>query len=320
MKLFGNFLLDAGLISAENLAQALIEQVKQTPSSLVVLYEHKRLDAKQVLDILMLQNNENVDFRTACIALNIWRDEFIDIIKAELAQKRPTLGQILVEKGWLEPLVLLPSLKQFHSYRAENNNNFALFSESNFQELKPQKNSPELITEIFSGFEPDFTQVHISNAAEYIELFSEEKETAMELAILSIESLSNNKSIEPAEEILDSFFTDFHSLKGTARGVGAILTENIIHEAEELLTFFKRFLHQVENSDFIALSSVNLIVLDVLHTLREELINSGSEQKYWEQADLKQKYLSGINDIQILMKEMEDRGYKIDLEEVRDMF
>ncbi|MDD1783210.1 hypothetical protein LRP49_18745 [Enterovibrio sp. ZSDZ35] len=317
MKLFGRFILDAGLISAKDLADAMVEQVSQTPQSVEIIYQKGLISPEQVLDIISLQNDEHLDFRTACIRLEIWRTDFIDIINEEVAKRRLTLGQLLVDKELVEPNKLLSVLKQFHVYRAENNNDFALFSDNTLLDLNEENNNSNELDESFS---PDFSQVKINNVVDYLDLFSEEKEIELEMKILAIESLGKaNQDVNP-EELLDQFFTEYHSLKGTARGIGAILTENLIHESEDLLTFYKRFLHKVESSDFVALAATNLKVLDVLSHLRNEMIDTSTEESFWRKPELKEKYLRALHDTKRLFTELESRGYQVDLEDVRDMF
>ncbi|KXF82444.1 Hpt domain-containing protein [Enterovibrio coralii] len=317
MKLFGRFILDEGLVSAKDLADAMVEQVSQTPHSLEIIYQKGLISPEQLLDIISLQNDEHLDFRTACIRLDIWRTEFIDIINDEVAKRRITLGQLLVDKELVEPNKLLSVLKQYHVYRAENNNDFALFSENTLLDLNEgenDKSAQEIV------FEPDFSQVQLSNLPDYLDLFSEEKEIELEMQILAIESLGNAEQDVDPEELLDQFFTEYHSLKGTARGIGAILTENIIHESEDLLTFYKRFLHKVESSDFAALAATNLKVIDVLGHLRNEMIDTGTEESFWRKPELKARYLKALNDTKRLFVELESRGYQVDLDDVRDMF
>ncbi|MEZ8140660.1 hypothetical protein A1OO_13180 [Enterovibrio norvegicus FF-33] len=317
MKLLGSFLLDFELISAKDLADVMVEQIRQTPNSLDIIYEKKLITPEQFLSIVTLQNDEHLDLRSACMRLDIWRNEFFDAINDEVSKRRSTLGRILVEKGLVEPHVLLPILKQYHAYRAENNNDFALFSENTLLDLSESEaegSADEL------HFEPDFSHVQASDPSDYIELFSEEKEIELELIILAIEALGSDKNKADPEELLNQFFTDYHSLKGTARSVGALLTENLIHESEDLLTFFKRFLHKIHHADFAALAAINLKVLDVLSNLRNEMATSGSEEHYWRTPELKGKYLKTLGDIKRLNEELENRGYEVSLEDVQDLF
>ena len=312
MKLFGRFLLDENLISASDLADAMIEQIKTMPNNIVILYEKKMINSKQILDIISLQNNESLDLRSACIQLGIWQHEFTNMIQEEVLKQRIPLSQILINKGLIKPQVILPVLKKYHAYCAENSNDFTLFSEIDDIENE-QKNTIQKIR-----FEPDFSQVKINDLSEYLAFFSDEKIVSLELAILVIEGLADNT--EDAEERLDSFFIEFHSLKGSARAIGAILSENLIHETEDVLSFYKRFLHKIEKNDFVLLAAANLHVLDVLGHLRNALISSGSEEGFWSNQAHKNHYLKVLSEIKSLNCKMNSRGYVIDIEDVREMF
>ncbi|MEZ8030349.1 Hpt domain-containing protein [Enterovibrio norvegicus] len=317
MKLLGSFLLDFDIISPKDLADVMVEQIRQTPNSLDILYEKALITPEQFLSIVSLQNDEHLDLCSACIRLDIWRNDFFDVINEEVGKRRSTLGRLLVEKGLIEPHVLLPILKQYHVYRAENNNDFALFSENTLLDLN-ESEAEETAPNVH--FDPDFSLIQSNDFSDYIDLFSEEKEIELELVILAIEALGSDKNEADPEELLNQFFTDYHSLKGTARTAGALLTENLIHESEDLLTFFKRFLHKINNADFAALAAINLKVLDVLSNLRNEMISSGAEEHYWAHAESREKYLKTLGDIKRFNEDMENRGFEVNLEDVQDLF
>lgn len=317
MKIFASFLLDSGLLSAADLADAMIEQIMKTPHGIEIIYAKRLITPEQLLTIITLQNDEHLDFRSACLQLNIWKNEFSDIIEKEISHHRMTLSQILIEKGLIEQKILLPTLKQYHAYCTDNNNEFALFSE-----IIPvtSQQVTENNTDHTREFQPDFSLVQITNLADYIEIFSAEKEIELELKILAMERLSREDNNDSAEEKIDDFFIDYHSLKGSARAIGAILTENIIHESEGLLSFYKRFLHKLEKADFAALAAINLVVLEVLSNLKNEMITSGGEHHFWSDTHHKASYNKALSDIKALSNKMNNRGYEITLDEVQDLF
>ncbi|MEE8058612.1 MAG: hypothetical protein V3T17_12355 [Pseudomonadales bacterium] len=324
MQRLGGFLIDKGLISSQQLAEALLEQLKKTPPSLGVLYENGSLGAQDVLDILRLQGDKFMDFRTACVKLELWRDEYDVALQSELALKRPKLGQILIEKDWLDPQRLLAELHGFQAYCEENTFSHELKKPLAVVPINKAKQTTSVGEELpvaRAEFNPSFANVEAESVPDYLDLFSEEKKNALEITILSVESLGDDdKLADDVYETLDAFFGEYHSLKGAARSIGAALTERLIHEAEDLLTFFKRFSSKVETNDFVQLGSINLQVLDLLWALRDELLTAATEEQFWANDSSQLSYLSLLDDLHKMLWALNSRGYEVSLDEVNDMF
>ena len=121
MKRFGGFLIETGIISVEQLAQALLAQIKDTPASVVILADNGYLDAQQVIDILSLQNEAHIDFPSACRQLKLWQTEYSEIIRKKVLKNRPLLGQIMLEKGWIIPQKIMAELHRFQDYFQHHN-------------------------------------------------------------------------------------------------------------------------------------------------------------------------------------------------------
>ncbi len=325
MKRFGDFLIDTGLISIEQLALALLEQLKSTPPSLVVLYENDCLDAQQVIDILALQSEERIDFPSACEKLNLWREEFVGVLQLETTRKRPKLGQIIVEKAWVDPQKLLAELHRFRIWCEENQISnklktpVVLASDTNKAQSDQLAPEPSAAPVSYNEFTPVFDHIEANSIPDFLDLFSEEKMNNMELTILSLESLAEADP-EVAYKILDAFFGEYHSLKGAARSVGAALTEELIHKSEDLLTFFKQFSTKTDATDFALLTAINLSILDLLWHLRDDLQEFTSEESFWQEEATRFQYLSLLDEIQQTLQKLHDRGYELSLDDISDAF
>lgn len=320
MDRFGNFLIDTGLISQAQLAEALLEQVTQTPASIVVLYENGTLSAEDVLNILTVQNEELMDFRSACLKLDIWTDDFTQELRESVSKRRPKLGEIIVEKGWLFPQKLFGEIHKFKAYCAKNN----LCSKLEHPEQQVDDTDTLAATATPPtkvDFNPNFAHLEEESVPDYLDIFSEEKKSALELIILSVENLKEaGEAVGPVYETLDAFFGEYHSLKGAARSVGAALTEQLIHEAEELLTFFKRFSEKVSSDDFAKLSGINLTVLDLLWDLREALLEEATEEVFWQEKTTQTSYVALLSDLRQMLVELVSRGYVVSIDDLNDEF
>lgn len=329
MRHFGEFLVHKGILSTEQLAQVLIEQLQSTPSSIAVLSENGCLGTQAVLDILSLQSQERLDFRSACINLNLWDDIFEEKLQAEIYRARPKLGQLVINKGWVDPQKLLCELKEFQSYCTDNQLTNELQTPPAIEAAAITHNGDSEQTALVNSspregeteYHPEFGDIEMDSILDYLDLFSEEKKSTLESIILSVETLmEGNVLAANAFEVLDMFFGDYHSLKGAARSVGAVLTENLIHESEDLLTFFKQFAEKVANQDYINLSEINLSVLDLLCELKSELAGFGTEEGFWGETSARSRYLVLLARLHKMLGELQSRNYQITLDDVGDLF
>ncbi|MCJ8339640.1 MAG: hypothetical protein MJK10_14315 [Pseudomonadales bacterium] len=320
MKRFGGFLIESGQISVRQLAQVLIEQINNTPASVEILYRESQLDAEQVLDILSLQQDEKLDFPSACAKLHYWREDFAFIIRRETIKARPKLGQLMIDKGWIEPQQMMGQLVDFKAHCEQNQWDDALTTPIAAVEPMAKTDTAESLAALPEfEFDPVFSNIAAESVPDYLDLFCEDKKNNMKLTILSLESLADADS-SAVFETLDAFFSEYHSLNGAARSVGAALTEKLIHQSEDILAFFKQFSINVNSDDFANLTAINLSVLDLLWGLREQLVECASEEAFWMQSSSREEYMSLLQKMQLMLQQLNGRGYQVALDDISDEF
>ncbi len=112
-KLFGNFLVERGIVDAETLLGALIAQLRSAPSFAELVYEHRLLDTATQLKILEMQFNNKIGFHMACTEIGVMNTN-LDATLAGLAQKKHLpIGQILLRDGKLTSQQLMEALDLF---------------------------------------------------------------------------------------------------------------------------------------------------------------------------------------------------------------
>ena len=315
MKRFGGFLIESGQITVNQLAQILIEQINNTPPSVEILYRESYLQAWQVLEILSVQRDENLDFPTACIKLQYWREDFSFIIKRETAKARPKLGQLMIDKGWIEPQQMMAQLMNYkaHCERLQRDENLTTLVA--VEETVVAAGSEQL-TEL--EFAPVFGVIEADNIPDYQQLFCEDKKNNMKLLILSLESMADADS-NTVYRALNAFCGEYNSLKAAARSVGAALTEKLILQSEEILIFFKRFAINIEREDFSNLAAISLSVLDLLWRLREQIVECASEEFFWLKNSSRKEYMVLISKMQQMLLQMDSRGLQCSPADCRDI-
>lgn len=99
MKLFGEYLVEKGVIGPEALAEALVEQVRRTPSVCQVVHDQRLLSIADFLAVMARQSRDRGGFVEACRALGHWNEAMQARIEEAVAAVRIPLGQLLVERG-----------------------------------------------------------------------------------------------------------------------------------------------------------------------------------------------------------------------------
>lgn len=116
-KTFSEFLVEQGLITADDLVSILIDQAKQLPTPAELAREHKLLDAKQMLSVFAYQMQTSVEFVKACRDLGLWNENFAHVFSAENSRLRVPVVQLLQKSGKLQTEALVSALD---SYLSEN--------------------------------------------------------------------------------------------------------------------------------------------------------------------------------------------------------
>lgn len=121
-KLFGEFLVDKGLVDEETLVIAL-DQQRQVNSPLgQVALKAGLISKKDLYRILTEQRrpeSRDKSFGLIALELDILTVEQVDLLVAQQSESNLMLGEILVEEGALSKNQLLQCLEEFYSQEAE---------------------------------------------------------------------------------------------------------------------------------------------------------------------------------------------------------
>ena len=114
-KYFGEFLVEKGVITEENLVDALIEQLANTPPLCQVIHQKKILSSAKIFEAFRFQQDNQVEFMQACKAIGAWTQEVQEKAFNSLDDIRKPLGHILVSKGLIDLKKLTNMLDEFLS-------------------------------------------------------------------------------------------------------------------------------------------------------------------------------------------------------------
>lgn len=111
---FGEYLIQQGLITEEDMLEALAEQTRRTPSFEKLALEYGLLNMKQVFDILTRQAATDLSFAQVAQREGYLHPDEIQIVETGLQEQRLGIGEVLVGMGKLELEQMHAQLARFH--------------------------------------------------------------------------------------------------------------------------------------------------------------------------------------------------------------
>lgn len=105
---FGQFLVEKGQISADDLVRVLMSRIQSVPSVAEIVYRKQLLTSSELLAVLSLQSEKQLDFLAACSASGLFSDDLRKSVWTELERERVPLVSALVE----EQLISLEQMNQ----------------------------------------------------------------------------------------------------------------------------------------------------------------------------------------------------------------
>lgn len=111
---FGEYLIQHGFITEEDMLEALAEQKRLTPSFEKVALEHGMLSMKQVFSILTRQAASDLQFAQIAGREGLLDQGQIDLVEARIAERRLGVGEVLVKLGRLDSAEMEEQLMRFH--------------------------------------------------------------------------------------------------------------------------------------------------------------------------------------------------------------
>jgi hypothetical protein len=207
MKLFGEYLIEKGIVTEKALLSALIEQIKLSPSVCEIVFQDALIPPADLLRAITIQSKKQIGFMEACKELGLWTDEVMNLVKSKASAARTPVGQILIKQGAATFDVLTHALDEFLG---------------DIESLPKVTNAASIVETPAVAAAPDRGVVN-----DYCEIFSSEKK--QELDQFSVTAELNQESIQKFKESI-------HVIGGAARFIGAKCSEKLITEMEEILS------------------------------------------------------------------------------------
>lgn len=279
MKLFGEFLVDQGLVSEEDVVGALMEQISSVPCIAELTFSLKLIAPKDIFKILKYQVEHQAEFRQACIEMKLWNDNIQSQIDEKLKQVRMPIGQVLLKQGKVDISALTKALD---SYIMEVGNDV----EADKQSKEPVKVVAPAVEQAPQSAAADDTSQEApkseggGNLDLVGELFNHGKIDILN-GLLNVlpEAQQQDPSGAKAREIFRKTAEGVHELVGSARYVGSKTLENLSVSLEKLLDTTARVTTPLDSAEMDFVSSSSVDSLKLVEDCRDKLAELGSEEK-----------------------------------------
>ena len=285
-KLFGEFLLEKKLVTVDDLMAAMMKQFKETLSVLEVVYHENLLPKETMFDCLKIQVSTGCNFKTAMMKSGHYTKEMNDKISEKIIKSRKHLGEILVESGAIDYKVLGDNLDSFLAEQIKYNKDHPGTSETQEADhFEPGGGSPQVVQNIQSVGESEELPV-VSNAEEITEQISlvgviDGHLVDKLVTMFDPEKISSLKNYTDEES--DSIGILIGEWIAASRFVGAFLVFNLLRNCRNQLS------NGNLNVDY--LTDCVAVISEIVEILK----STGSETGFWENEELKNKYLNLVS-------------------------
>jgi hypothetical protein len=253
-KYFGEFLVEKGVISQENLVDALVDQIASTPPLCQVIVQKRILTTAKVFEAFRFQQDHQVEFMQACKSIGAWTQEVQDKTFSAIDDIRRPLGHILVSKGLIDLKKLTNMLDEFLSQLAITPT----------PQAAPIAPTPAPAVEMVKAPEPLKSMIDLSELTdsyqpgilmELEETFDEKKKKMVRVALSLVR---DNAGTDTAicKKLMMDVFKIVHSLNGL---LGLLALDKL----SEILTLMEGHLSQLQPN--LGDRSKELIIEDTLN-------------------------------------------------------
>jgi len=274
-KFFGEFLIEKGIISNDNLVEVLVEQIAATPPLCQLVFDKKILPPSSIFSAFRYQQENQVEFMQACKALGLWSGEVQEKTNRYLEEIRKPLGQLLVKKGYIDLKKLTKMLDEFLSQMSME------------PQAKPE-NQPAVASVPIPAPAPK--PAPLSTEPEYQpgilmeldETFDEKKRKIVRVAV----SLArDNAGIDLAvcKKLFQDVYKIVHSLNGLLSLLALERLSELLSAMENYLTVAQGRLASASKEDITRDCDLLIKAIEMAWALRVSIIAHATENAYFNE-------------------------------------
>lgn len=292
-KYFGEFLVHKGIISARDLVEALIEQIRIQPPLCQLAYEEKLLSPESMVEVFRVQQDLGLDFMSACKKLGVSNNEFGDKIEAALNKVRTPLGQLLVGKGALDIKTLTRMLDEFLSQ-------CEVHTPAPVQAPNVEHVTANVTDEIFSEQESqEFPELGSGIIMELEEVFDERKHKVIRVAMAFVK---DKAAVDP--DAVSKLFRDslkvIHTINGLLRLFGIERLGKLMNSLEKVIEVHLK--KEASSSQHQHIADLIYRSFEEAWRVRVSIIRNQTEKDYFLDSSNNTSFENTINELNGALK------------------
>ncbi len=276
-KYFGEFLVEKGIITKDNLVDALVEQVSSTPPLCQIVFENNIIDSQKLFEIFRHQQDYSSDFISSCKTLGCWSQEVQFKINACLDELRKPLGHILVSRGWIDLKKLTHMLDEFLSQLTVQ----IPKTEPVAVQIKTPEISVPIVVSVPASSTDDLLEtIQPGILSEFDETFDEKKKKMVRVALSLIKD-----NLEADPNVCKKLFSDILKILTTLNDQLAMLA---LEKITELLSAMIGAITKINASqgtlskDKLSQSTAELTkAIDLAWTLKQSILTEATERSFF---------------------------------------
>lgn len=288
-KYFGEFLVEKGVITQDNLVDALIEQIATTPPLCQVIFQNKILPTSKVFEAFRFQQDNQVEFIAACKSIGAWTQEVQDKTFNAIDDIRKPLGHILVSKGLIDLKKLTNMLDEFLSQLAiapaPKPAVAAVVEEPVVEIVVPVASAKSLIdlSELTESFQAGILM-------ELEETFDEKKKKMVRVALSLVR---DNAGTDPVicKKLMMDVFKIVHSLNGLLALLALDKLSDFLTSMETYLSALQPILSEKSKENIVEDTVQLTKAIDLTWSLRCSILANANERVFLSELDNQKQFL-----------------------------
>ena len=279
-KYFGEFLVEKGVITEDNLVDALIEQLANTPPLCQVIHQKKILSSAKIFEAFRFQQDNQVEFMQACKAIGAWTQEVQEKAFNSLDDIRKPLGHILVSKGLIDLKKLTNMLDEFLSQ---------LSMTPAAAPIPTPVSIPVVIAapvieseELMESYQPGILM-------ELDETFDEKKRKMVRVALSLVKDNAGSDNAI-CKKLMGDVYKIVHGLNGLLGLLALDKLSELLTDMEQYLSVIQPKLLDRSKEQLISDTEVLTKGIDLAWGLRMSIMNNATERTFFEDDQNSQQY------------------------------
>ena len=279
-KYFGEFLVEKGVITEENLVDALIEQLANTPPLCQVIHQKNILSSSKIFEAFRFQQDNQVEFMQACKAIGAWTQEVQDKAFNSLDDIRKPLGHILVSKGLIDLKKLTNMLDEFLSQLSMA----PAAAPTPIPAPIPTPIAAPVIDseELMESYQPGILM-------ELDETFDEKKRKMVRVALSLVKDNAGSDNAI-CKKLMGDVFKIVHGLNGLLGLLALDKLSELLTNMEQYLSVLQPKLLERSKEQLVSDTEVLTKGIDLAWGLRTSIMNNATERTFFEDDQNSQQY------------------------------